>query len=339
MALFFIALFIFFLLEIAYFQIADRYNIIDKPNQRSSHTSITLRGGGIIFRIALIAGVLIFQPSLWYLALGVFCIAGISFLDDILTLNNKIRIGVHMLSVGLVIYQLIQNSILSLSSLPDYDALFFILCSLFLIIAMVFFIGIINAYNFMDGINGITVLYSLVTLGSILYAQQEVLQVSVLDANIYRLLMAALAVFAFFNVRKRAKTFAGDVGSISMALILCFLIASLVLNTANFKWILLLGVYGLDAVATITCRIFRKENIFDAHRSHFYQYLANGRKWPHTAVSLLYAAAQLLLNAVIILSNDVWMILGAFALLTVAYIFSRLSLEGSKRLFNQYEAG
>jgi UDP-GlcNAc:undecaprenyl-phosphate GlcNAc-1-phosphate transferase len=78
MLIFTIALLVFFILEIGYFKIANHFNIIDKPNLRSSHNQVTLRGGGVIFPIALIIGVLIYQPTQIYLALGVLSIATIS---------------------------------------------------------------------------------------------------------------------------------------------------------------------------------------------------------------------------------------------------------------------
>lgn len=335
MLLFLTALICFFILEILYFKLADRFNIIDKPNQRSSHTQITLRGGGIIFPIALITGVLIFQPDQYYLALGVFAIASISFLDDILTLNNKLRIGVHCISVLLILTQIAvnQNSPISAFFAPS-SLVFALSSSLLFLVSIILVIGIINAYNFMDGINGITVLYSLVTIISFLFIQQE-LKLSILNASVLNLLVAALCVFGYFNLRIKAKTFAGDVGSIAMALIISFFIGTLVLVSQDLKWILLLGVYGLDAVATIVCRIIRKENIFDAHRSHFYQFLANDKRWSHVFIAFLYAFLQLILNSFLVYFSGFssYFLFGVF--ITI-YVVLRLKLEGKKRLFSLY---
>ncbi|WP_442796341.1 glycosyl transferase family 4 [Pelobium manganitolerans] len=326
MLLFFTAVFCFFILEIIYFRIADRFNIIDKPNQRSSHSQITLRGGGILFPLALIIGVAAFEPGLIYLAFGVFAIAAISFLDDVLTLNNKLRIAVHLVAVLAILYQVYLSTDTSLFLTP--------FSLLLLIPALIVIIGIINAYNFMDGINGITVLYSTVAIASIWLIQIRQ-SVQLLNEDIFCFLLAALAVFGFFNLRKRAKAFAGDVGSIAMALILSFLILKLMVETENLKWILLLGVYGLDAVATIICRIFRRENIFDAHRSHFYQYLANERKWPHVLISAIYAVAQILLNVCLVYAADE-LAYTFFVMLILAYASIRLIWEGKNRLFKVY---
>jgi UDP-GlcNAc:undecaprenyl-phosphate GlcNAc-1-phosphate transferase len=327
--IFLIALVSFFLLEMLYFQIANRFHIIDKPNQRSSHTAITIRGGGIIFPLATIAGIFIFQPSLYVIAIAVFLIGTISFLDDVLTLNNKLRIGVHLLSVMLLLTQIFINQAKEVSVLNNPGSYTLIL------IAIILVIGIINAYNFMDGINGITVCYSLVTLLTIWYVQRTE-NVILLSVEVWILMTSSLLVFAFFNFRKKAKTFAGDVGSISIALLICYLIGLLIFYTNDWKWLLLLGVYGLDTVATITCRIIRRENILDAHRSHFYQYLANERKWSHLTISLGYGFTQGILNVVLIYSHSNFFIVGCFIVLILFYAGLRLKLEGKERLFSSY---
>ena len=315
-----------FLLEIFYFQIANRFHIIDKPNERSSHTTITIRGGGVIFPLALVLGVFIYQPHQYLLAIGIFAIATISFLDDMLILNHKLRIGVHVLSVMLLMSQIFINQDMAVFALTHLGS------GVLIILATIIIIGIINAYNFMDGINGITVLYSLVTLISFWFIQHQ-LNIPLLDENIFLLLLASLVVFGFFNLRKKAKTFAGDVGSISLALLLCFLLITLMVETENLKWILLLGIYGLDAVATITCRIIRKENIFKAHRSHFYQYLANELKWNHLPISLTYSVIQLLLNLTLIYSS-IYIVIPIFIFIILLYIALRLKLEGFHKLFS-----
>jgi UDP-N-acetylmuramyl pentapeptide phosphotransferase/UDP-N-acetylglucosamine-1-phosphate transferase len=142
-------------------------------------------------------------------------------------------------------------------------------------------------------------------------------------------------VFAFFNLRKNAKTFAGDVGSISVALIICFLILSLIIYTQNLKWTLLLGVYGLDTVFTIVCRLFRHENIFKAHRSHFYQYLANQRKMGHILISAFYMLAQLIINYFLCFRASGLYAIIAFLIIIIGYLILRLQLEGAQVLFKK----
>jgi UDP-N-acetylmuramyl pentapeptide phosphotransferase/UDP-N-acetylglucosamine-1-phosphate transferase len=106
--------------------------------------------------------------------------------------------------------------------------------------------------------------------------------------------------FGIFNVRKKAKTFAGDVGSISMALFLGYFMIKTILVSGQVGYILFLSVYGIDAVITIFTRIKKKENILQPHRSHLYQYLANELGYSHILVSFMYAFVQLLINVELI---------------------------------------
>lgn len=269
--LFFIVL---LLAELFYFKIADRFNIIDKPNLRSSHTQITLRGGGILFPIAVELGFGMGYVS-WPLSLAILLVAVVSFIDDIRPLSQFPRLLAHLLAIGLVLYDL------ELIRLGWY----------WLPIVAILLIGWTNAFNFMDGINGITVLYALVSLVSFRFLPEMVEDVPMLD-----IMGIACLVFAFFNLRKRAKTFAGDVGSVTMALFLGYYMVKLIVATQQIGYLLFFGVYGIDAVLTIFNRLRKKENILEAHRSHLYQYLANEKRLPHAAVAVGYAVVQLGVN-------------------------------------------
>lgn len=270
-----------FVAELLYFRLADRFNIIDKPNERSSHTSVTLRGGGIIFYVAALLYFILsgFQYPWFFLGLTMMTI--ISFLDDVFTLSNKLRLLVHFSSVLLMAYQL------DLFEMPWY----------FLLIGFVVMVGVINAYNFMDGINGITACYSLAVAGLLLLVNQ---QVAFIDSDLLIYTILGVAVFAFFNFRTKAKSFAGDVGSVAIAYILLFALGTLILTTGEFIYILFLAVYGIDAVWTIIQRLLRKENIFQAHRSHLYQYLGNEAGVNKLFVSFSYGALQFLIGLLVI---------------------------------------
>lgn len=270
------------LAELLYFRIADKFNIIDKPNARSSHTTITLRGGGIIFPISLVFYFLYTGNYPW-LVLGTVAIAAVSFIDDIKNLSGKVRILVHLIAVSLMFY----------------DAGLFAFHWAWIIAAYILVIGTLNAYNFMDGINGITGAYSLAVLIPLYFANNNF---PFADADIMLFVILSAVVFLLFNFRKKAKCFAGDVGSISMALIILFLITKLILVTGDFKYILFLAVYGVDAVLTIAHRIILKENIFKAHRRHLYQYLSNELKWPHLVVSSMYAIIQAIISGWVLYS-------------------------------------
>nr|WP_199161599.1 glycosyltransferase family 4 protein [Elizabethkingia sp. ASV34] len=276
-----IILIILFILELIYFKIADKFNIIDKPNERSSHTQVTLRGGGIIFYFGALLFFIVSGFQYPYFILGLTLMALISFLDDIFTLSNKIRLLIHLVSVILMFMQI------GLFSYSWFIPL----------IALVLTIGIINAYNFMDGINGITACYSLVVLILLAIVNQRI---NFIDKNLIYYSIIATLVFGFFNFRQRAKCFAGDVGSVSIAFIIVFLLGQLIMKTGNIIYLLFLTVYGLDAIWTIIRRLIKRENIFKAHRSHLYQYLANENKTDKLIVSAIYGLIQLFIGGIVI---------------------------------------
>ena len=274
---------ILFLLEVLYFKVADRYNIVDKPNHRSAHTEITLRGGGIIFWFAALLYFAQHLQNNYFFFTGITLVSLVSFWDDIQSLSNKIRISVHFLAISLIFYDLgVFESVHIVGVLAAY------------IIA----IGLINAYNFMDGINGITGLYTLVVMGSLLYVNQEI-QVFI-DADFIKYAMVASLVFLFFNFRKKAKCFAGDVGSIAIAFWVIYLVLKLILATDSLVWLLFLAIYGVETVCTILHRLYLKENIFEAHRLHLYQVLSNEYKMQHRLVAAFYGMAQVIVSVLVV---------------------------------------
>lgn len=270
-----------FLLELLYFKIADKFNIIDKPNQRSSHSTITLRGGGIIFYIAILIFFIQSGFSYPWFMLGLTLMATISFLDDILEISTRLRLATHFTSVLLMAFQM------GIFSPPWY----------YIIVTFVIVVGVINAYNFMDGINGITALYSLVVCGLLYYVNQTE-QFIAQDFLIYTLM--GILVFAFFNFRNKAKCFAGDVGSVGIAYILLFALGTLIFKTGDFIYILFLAVYGVDAIWSIVRRLYLGENIMEGHRTHLYQYLANEAGYNRLLISGMYGALQLILGIAVI---------------------------------------
>lgn len=274
-----IVLVLLFLAELFYFKVADKYNIIDKPNERSSHTRITLRGGGVIFYFGALVYFLTSGFEYPWFMLALTFVAIISFIDDIRSTSQKLRLVFHFSAMALMFYQW------GLFSLSWW----------WIIIALIICIGIINAYNFMDGINGITGGYSLVVLLSLAYINEEVTPFVEQDL-IYTVIMSVL-VFCFFNFRKKARCFAGDVGSVSIAFILLFLLGKLIIQTGDFSWIILLSVYGVDSVLTIFHRLMLHENIGLPHRKHLYQLMANELRIPHVAVSVIYMVLQFLIVA------------------------------------------
>ena len=280
------------LAELLYFRIADKCNIIDKPNERSSHKQVVLRGGGIIFLI----GVWIWSAFFgflypWFL-IGVTLVALVSFIDDIRSLPDSVRLVAQFAAMFLMFYQF---------GILNWQSWWIIL------LALVVCVGISNAYNFMDGINGITGGYSIAVLLPLIYLNHKM---SFIDADFLWVTLLSLLVFCFFNFRKRAKCFAGDVGSLSIAFIIVFALGKLILQTGDFTYIVFLALYGVDSVLTICHRILLHENLGKAHRKHAYQLMANELKIPHVVVSSFYMMLQLLVSfGMIILPVNHWLYL------------------------------
>ena len=298
-----IILVLLFLTELFYFRVADKFNIIDKPNERSSHSRITLRGGGIIFYFGALAYFLTNDWEYPWFILALTLITFISFVDDIRSTSQGLRLVFHFSAMALMFYQW------GLFSLSWW----------WIIIALIICTGIINAYNFMDGINGITGGYSLAILGVLAYINSEI--TTFVEPALINTVLCSVLVFCFFNFRKKAKCFAGDVGSVSIAFILLFLIGKLILTTGDFSWIILLVVYGVDSVLTIIHRLMLHENIGLPHRKHMYQLMANELRIPHVVVSLVYMSVQalIMLGYFYFIGYEYWYLLGVIFCLSLFY--------------------
>lgn len=315
--------------ELVYFKIADHYNIIDKPNERSSHTKVVVRGGGIIFAISMIVWSLTPFPSpqgegstvalLEYLPfiIGLVLIAGVSFWDDIHSLPDSVRLVAQFTAMGLMLYQL------TVYSLP-FTLEWYWMVALG-IAALIVCVGATNIYNFMDGINGITAGYSLAVLIPLLMLN---MQNDFTSQSLIVVTILSVIVFSWFNFRpkNKAKCFAGDVGSISIAFILLFLIGCKVMQSGDITWLVFLIVYGIDGCCTIIHRIMLHENLGEAHRKHAFQLMANELKMGHVTVTLIYMGLQLIvsLGFIFVCPDNLlchWMyLIGAGIMLTLAYV-------------------
>lgn len=290
--------------ELLYFKIADRFNIIDRPNMRSSHTSITLRGGGVVFLFGAWVYAAFFGVTYPWFLIGLTLVGIVSFADDVHSLPDSARLVVQFAAMFLMFYQF------GILNWNDW----WIVC-----IALIVCVGITNAYNFMDGINGITGAYSLAVMLPLIYLNESV---GFIEMPFLVVITLSILVFLFFNFRKKAKCFAGDVGSISMAFIVVFALGLLMLQTRDFSYIVFLAVYGVDAVLTIVHRIMLHENLGEAHRKHAYQLMANELKLSHLKVSAGYMIVQLAVSAgLIFIPINHYLYLGlVIVLLSAAYV-------------------
>ena len=297
-------------LEVVYFRIADRCNIIDKPNERSSHSTIVLRGGGIIFMLGLWIWAAFYGFGYPWFVVAVTLIAGVSFVDDIRSLPDSVRLVAQFVAMGLMFYQM---------DMLHWEMWWVV------ILALIVSVGATNIINFMDGINGITGGYALASLIPIYILNKEM---GFVEESLVVTVILADVVFCLFNFRPKgkAKCFAGDVGSIGIAFILLFMIGQLIMRTGDVTYLVFLLVYGVDGCLTIIHRIMLHENLGEAHRKHAYQLMANELKIGHVKVSLLYMGLQLMvsLGFVFIVPDTVlahWIyLIGALVVLAVAYV-------------------
>ena len=322
--------------ELIYFRIADKCNIIDKPNERSSHSTIVLRGGGIIFAISMIVWLILqMVQGEWCMVqnylpfmVGLILVCGVSFIDDIRSLPDSVRLVAQFAAMILMFYQL---------DMLHADLWWAV------IIALIVCVGASNIINFMDGINGITGAYAMASLIPLflINSSNGLSSLSSLsaqgvsgfvDESLIITVMLADLVFCYFNFRPRgkAKCFAGDVGSLGVAFILLFMIGSLVMATGDVTYLIFLLVYGVDGVLTIFHRIMLHENLGQAHRKHVFQLMANELKMSHITVSLIYAGLQLAISLgfIYLCPNTVlahWIYLVVAALiLAVAYVLFKM---------------
>lgn len=260
--------------EWSYIQLAGRLNIIDRPHHQSSHVGAVIRGGGIIFYVAFVLWSVTHEFRWGGCLLGLTILACVSFIDDVRSISPKIRLACQFIAILLMFNHsgLLHNSLHVI------------------IILAIACVGAVNIYNFMDGINGMTGGYSLVVSLAILYANENMVHFAPSTLIIYVIL--SIVVFDIFNFRRKAKCFAGDVGSLSIGFIIVFFVLMLSLRGHSMSWIALLVVYGVDGGITILRRILLRENLMKPHKKHAYQIMANELKMPHLVVSGIYMGLQ-----------------------------------------------
>ncbi len=308
------------LIGLIYYRLANRYGIVDKPNLRSSHTKVTVRGGGILFPAAVIFWWMSTDFLNTWMVLGMVWISVVSLLDDMYTISRKLRFGIQFLALSMAFYDL---GVFEQESWWGLPILYFVA------------LGIINAINFMDGINGITGFYGLVFFGSLLAINEYM---PLFDESLIRYIVLAILVFLIFNFRKRAFMFAGDIGSISLAYLIIYFLVQWYLVSHNWTIILFLLFYGMDSFITLGHRLIRGENVAIPHRTHLYQILANQLKKDHVLIALVYGLLQLIINVAFFIFPQSYptSITGLLILLISGFIYLRIKLPLIKN-FRIYE--
>lgn len=277
---------ILLIVAVIYIKLAEKFNIIDTPNNRSSHTKPTIRGGGILFYMAVLIFFVISNFQYPYFIVGVSVIAILSFIDDLVMLSPKIRLPFQFIAIFLLLLEL------NMQENPFWVVL----------LLLVIGVGFLNLFNFMDGINGITGLYGLTVLLSLLFINYKE---HIVSNQFIGFIICSIVVFGYYNFRKKARFFAGDIGSITLAMVVLFLVLNFIVKLNAPILLVMVSVYGVDSVLTILYRIYLKEKITEGHRHHIYQKLVDNAHWSHLKVSGVYALVQLLLNILVIYTYQV----------------------------------
>ena len=288
--------------EYAYYLLAKRLRIVDRPHHQSSHRGVVVRGGGIVFYVAYLLWSIVNGFS-WYGGLiGLTILVIISFIDDIHDVSPKIRLICQFIAIVLMFYHsgLIRTN-------PHVILILSIAC-----------VGTVNIFNFMDGINGMTGGYSLVVTLALLYVDRNLIHFC--DSSLLVFMVLSLVVFNLFNFRRQAKCFAGDVGALAIGFILVYLVLRLCLRGQSMSWIAMLSVYLVDGGMTILHRILLRENLIKPHKKHAYQIMANELKMPHLVVSGIYMGLQAICCAVYIAWPGYPAFFAIFSVLIVMYL-------------------
>ena len=271
---------------ITYLKMSEKWSIIDQPNSRSSHQVVTKRGGGIIYLIALVIYIISSNFNMPSIIICGLLLGIMGFIDDIKNLDFKIKLIFQCLTIGYFL------------STGNYNGLeWYILFLMFFLI-----ISSINILNFMDGINGLTILYSLSFLISFYIINAHIIAFT--DSNFLLIVILSNLIIGYFNIRKKAVCFLGDVGAITMGFIYAVLTITLIVKTNSLSPLILFLIYFLDSGWTIVERLLAKENIFRPHRKHLFQLLVNEYKLSHLLVAAIYFTIQSLVNIIWLLNYE-----------------------------------
>lgn len=315
-------------IEMAYIPLARKNKWSTERNRRADGHPVTVIGGGIIFYIAMV---------IWCLAMGFIyrqteiaanfivgltMVAACSFADDLMQLKVSIRLIVQFVAVTFLGMQC------ALFDMPWIVWTGFLICT----------VGFVNAYNFMDGINGITAAYSICVLGVFLYI--DIFVTDFIPGSFIAMALISLIIFAFFNYRKRALVFAGDVGSITMGFIVATVLLYYILATAELTAVIFISVYGVDTFLTVLRRASEGENIFKSHRKHIYQLLNYVWKCPQLNIANGYALLQTAISIGYLYMDNpkdktIYCAI-SFICLTALYFILMMASENKRRLIMKH---
>ncbi len=268
---------------------ASSRGVVDRPNDRSSHTKVTPRGGGIaIVGVTTLAAII--AATVWpesraamaALIVPALAIAYVSWLDDIKPLKNRVRFGVHLLSAVAVVAVVGPIQIVDMGGMGVLD-----LGVMAWPLTLIWVVGMTNAFNFMDGIDGIAGITA-ASAGASIAIATVCLGLPAIAGVAFAFAAAAIG-FLMCNWAP-AKIFMGDVGSAFCGFVIATL--PIIAGVGPKSRLVTVAVFAMwpftfDTIFTLIRRVLKRENVFEAHRSHLYQRLVIAG-WSHRAVASLY---------------------------------------------------
>jgi len=283
--------------------------ILDLPNERSSHSRPTPRGGGLAVTPVILTGWLLLAGAGMVLSGQLVVMGGalglllLSWQDDRKSLPARTRLLVHLLAVIAGIYALPASELIFQGWLPFW---------LDRAVAALLWLWFLNLYNFMDGIDGITGIETLCIAAGLWLLSPAQEQSAVLAG--------AAAGFLIWNWHP-AKIFLGDSGSVPLGYLLAWLLLRMAGDGFWAPALILPAYYLADATITISKRALRREKIWQAHRQHFYQKAVQGGA-SHARVALLILMANVaLIEAARWSRVSLWQSLTAATLMTAVLLF------------------
>jgi len=292
--------------------ILRHFGVVDRPNARSSHEIPTVRGGGIAMVLVILIVMLWLagnqEPYLFGLAVSFFSLAMISFWDDLKSLGPAFRFGAQLLAAAAALLWL------KIAVPPDRMSVTANHVT-FLVISFVWIVGYTNAFNFMDGINGLACSQALVTaLGTSILGHAAGLPWTH-PAIFLALVVTASSAGLLPHNFPRARVFMGDVGSVSLGFLIAVLTVWIACDT-DWWMLLWMGLlhanFVLDAVITVIRRTMRGERWYEAHREHFYQRLIRAGR-SHQSVTLSEMALQVMVLILLCFTQSTNWMVRAFA--------------------------
>ena len=267
-----------------------RFGLMDYPDERSSHSSPTPKGGGIGILAAFVFTSLFVRIPLYFWLPATF-IGLLSFGVDRLDFSPALRLVLQFFAAITLLAAINQLHLNKINGL------------LLITTLAVFAVGTANLYNFMDGINGIAAVTGIVGFGLLalsIFLSDNFSSFAVLSISI------SLSCFGFlpFNMPK-AKVFMGDVGSVLLGFVFAVVVVAVSRNFLDFVSLTsFLFPFYADELTTMAVRIRDGENLLRPHRRHLYQILANEKGISHWKISVGYGLLQLIVGVSILLVKD-----------------------------------